>query len=522
MKKSIVLVFAVLFVFWSIPLVSYANSEQQIPSGVLAQLLDVIQGLVDKMTELQQLPNNTVSVPLSTETSPRIDYFVSPATNDIWQIGTVHKIEWIIDPQPDEVSLHLLRDGFPNYEVPITEGSIKNTGSFNWTVGPLIMDLGKDFRVEVRSKAYGLRSNLFQITRVTPTPTVVISKDSSSPTSRITLVGQSSVELHRIGFDGRGSDLTLKKLTLQLVRANKRLWTLGSVSANFGQIYLYDGTTLVGSGVVNPANGKVAFSGLNLTLLQGMRKVLGVKADITGSGTLKDNSTLAFWIPSTSVDEMEIYGPNGLLPSRNIRLQDRALSNFNLYKSVAPSVINAMSNGIKTPGVNQEIAKFTITNVAPPGGRSLRFDRFEPTVLLSGSCTESSTVSNFKLYDGGTVIGVSPLLAVLNCGSSLKLYYDASDSGWGTQEIPAGGSKTYTIKADTTNIRNGVPSGTSVYLSSKVDGLRGYNSRDFTGPEYYWNTGDVKYNYTTAGIMETHKNNKASDSYSVQGATLTY
>ncbi len=355
---------------------------------------------------------------------------------------------------------------------------------------------------------------------------ITISADGSMPTSKIVLAGQNGVELHKIKFEARNEALTLKKITLALVTASSTQWTTtSSLAANYGTVYLYDGATLVGSGSINSSNGTLAISGLNMSLPQDTEKVLTVKADISNSGTLTPRSVGAWQLYSTSTNDLEIYSSQGLLAGTSVSVTSNAQSNFMLYHDAAVAVANAMSNGIKTPSTNQEISKFTITNTAPAGGRTLTVNSLAIVATISGY-SASSTVTGFILYDeNGTAISSSttPTAQLSSSTPSVTFTFSSTTAGWVTQTIAAGSSKTYTVKANTSNIRTGVTSGSSVFVSTKIDGNKGYLSTDVAGPdELFWNDGGVTYAYTQASTLTVYDGNVASDSYPVDGATLTY
>lgn len=360
------------------------------------------------------------------------------------------------------------------------------------------------------------------------TPSVTIASDGSMPTSKIVIAGQTGVEFHKIKFEAQNEALTLKKITLQLFAATSSdasstapAWTAAQISANLGMVYLYDGSTLLGSGTVNSTNGTVQISGLNLSLPQDTEKVLTVKVDVSVPTAITARSVVALKLYSTSTDDLEIYSSQGLISTGAITVTSNALSNYMLFHAAAPSVANSMSSGLKTPSTNQEVSKFTITNTAPAGGRTMNVDSLQIIATLSGAGATGS-VGSFRLYDeNGTEIASST--ATLTTSTTPLTLTFASSGIWVVQQIAAGASKTFTLKADTTSIRNGVSSGSSVYLSTKIDGTKGYASTDFlTGPEYFWNAGGVTYQYQTQSGGTVYGSNTGSDSYPVDGATITY
>lgn len=123
-------------------------------------------------------------------------------------------------------------------------------------------------------------------------------------------------------------------------------------------------------------------------------------------------------------------------------------------------------------------------------------------------CTGTANANDIILaVTGGNAVGtinddVTPIMY------DFSLSFDSnSATALPTQTITAGSSTTYTVKADTTNVKTGVTSGT-VNFNVTVAGTQG-------------STGDVTWAYTPSGgsaITAT----TVSDSYPVNGPTFTY
>ena len=365
-------------------------------------------------------------------------------------------------------------------------------------------------------------------------PSLTIAADSSKPTSKIVLAGQTGVELNKIRFEASNEDLTLRKITLQLLSASSTGWkTATSTAPNFSMLYLYDGSTLLQSASVNSVTGKVLFAldaSKYVTLPQSQQKTLTLKTDISGSGILEPTSVVAVMVNSSSTSDMEVYSSQGQLAEGSVTVTSSSTSNYFLFHDAAPTITNALSNATGKIGqATDVVGKFTVANSAPAGGRTLTLESFAVVASLSLNSSTSSAVTNFRLYDEADQLVATSAAATIygaSVASSTATITFASTSGaWVTQEIGAGASKTYTIKADTSNIESAVSNAgtTNTTLSLKVDGTKGYLSTDSTtGPEYYWNTGGVIYRYTQATTNTVFGTNYASDSYPVDGATLSY
>ena len=357
------------------------------------------------------------------------------------------------------------------------------------------------------------------------TPSVTIAADDDQPTSKILFAGQNNVEIHKIKFTATNEDLTLKKITLLIQTASTTVWTATSSTANFGTVYLYDGTNLKGSGMFNSSNGTVAITlSEAITLTQNTDKILTVKVNVNGQAGIVPKTVSALRLYSSSTADLEINSSAGLMDT-GVTVTDNALSNYHLYTVSAPIIATVTSGSTPgTKGPNAEIGRFTISN---PGTRpiSLSSTTFSVTLTANGA---TSTVNGFKLYsstDESTPIDTdNTQLSASSTPSSATV--DITFDGFSpTQTIAAGATKTYILKASTTGIT--YLSGSIPSLQVSVLGAKGYSSTDDTsspeGEELYWNDGVVLYSYsTTASGNPTYSNLLGTDTFNIYGITYTY
>lgn len=356
--------------------------------------------------------------------------------------------------------------------------------------------------------------------------------------------------MNKIKFEASYEDLTLKKITLELTTASSTLWgttsdnVATSVAANIERVYLYDGDTLLNSGGTPVANGRASITGLNVTLPADSIKVLTVKADITGSGTLASKSVGGIKVYPVSTDYLVVNSSTGLMTS-GITLTtttDEATSyaqsyNF-LFTDTAPSVAAVSGwDGQRSgsPALREMIAKYTISN---PGTRTLTLDELILVASLANvSATTTSRVTNFELYDSSdTLIATSTLYSDSDLSttttqldgvtSTVYVKFDLTTYG-STKQIAPGGSETFVVKANTLNVEAGESNSgqVSVRLSTYIGGSKGYDSDDTlespSGEELYWGDSYIVYKYTPSGGNELSEL-RACDDVPVYGATLSY
>ena len=362
------------------------------------------------------------------------------------------------------------------------------------------------------------------------------------------MAGQTGVILNEIEFEAAYEDLTMNALSLELTSASTTLWaSAGAFSGNFARVYLYDGSTLLNTGGTPLLNGHVIISGINVTLPADTIKTLTVKADITGSGSLATSSVGAInidYIAGTTT-AMAIYSSTGIMDD-DITIIDAASSNNFLFTDVAPVVAAASGwTGSLTgsPGLTETVAKYTITNT---GVRTMTLQELRLVANLSGVSTGQDYVQDLGLYDSNDV-----LIATSTLNGSSALTWQATTTirnsttsyarfdidhynknAWittTTQQIAAGASKTFTVKADTLNIEAGESTaGTNTArFTTYLAGSKGYLSTDVADCNQidedacFWNNGDIYYKYTPSGGSEL-SGLQETDSVNIYGPTLSY
>ena len=365
---------------------------------------------------------------------------------------------------------------------------------------------------------------------------VTIKKDADAPSSQIIVADSSGVELNKISFEAKNEDLTLKKITLQLVNASTSQ-SVDKIAQNISRVYLYDGSELLNAaGTPVGEDGKITISGLNVTLPQDQTKALTVKADITSSGTLTPTSVGGIKVYSTTTadftDYLEIYSAQGVMSTSSVSIDDYAQSNYFLFTDAAPSVaVDSDYKGTKqgNSSAQETVTKITVTNT---GEREITLSDIRLIAQIAGvKATTTNYISDFRLYaeDGSTQLSTSTLYSDKDFSvttnqldgvtSTVYVRFDSMDP---TQVIAANNSKTFVIKANTLHVEDGIenPGSNTAKLSLQIGGEKGYDNSN-TSSELYWKDGYITYSYTPVNGSEISELN-ASDSVQVDLTTLTY
>ncbi len=358
---------------------------------------------------------------------------------------------------------------------------------------------------------------------------LTISKDADAPLSQIVFAGATGVEINKIKFEAKYEDLTLKKLALDIDTGTTGL-SASDVASDISKVYLYDGSTLLGSASL--VGTRATISSLNVTLPASTPKVLTVKVDVTGSGTMLSTSTLGIKIADTSQDCMEVYSSQGLMTS-NLNLTSNAQSNYFLFTDAAPTIaVDSSYEGTKTgnPNAHETVTKIVITN---NGARDITLSDIRMIAQLSGvDANTTNSVSDFEIYDADGTTKLADGTMYMNSdftssttqvdGVTSTVYVKFAGMN-PTQIIAAnGGSKTFVIKANTLHIEDGIssPGSNTARLALSIGGNKGYDASNTTS-EKSWADGYVTYSYTPLNGSAINGLN-ASDSVQVDLTTLTY
>ncbi|MCX6790937.1 MAG: hypothetical protein NTV62_01940 [Candidatus Gribaldobacteria bacterium] len=342
------------------------------------------------------------------------------------------------------------------------------------------------------------------------TPTLTIARNTGADNlSRIILPSESGVTLDMIEFKAGFENLTLDTMTLSFFSATTTGWSPTTLIPSYIQkLYIYDGNTLVKAAEIS--NGSSTISGLNVVLPADDTKVLTIKADIAdvnamgvtplGVGGIKIYSTSTDFVVQSSAGVM----------TDAITMTNSASSSYFLFTLAAPQITNASTYNGAVSGVNAdaEVGRFTITN---SGKRDIIVSTTTIAVSFSGLAL-AGTSSNFRLYDASDNLLASNGTSYSSSSPSGNISFTGL-----AQTIGKGGSKTFVVKADTTNARVGISSGAYVYLTVKLAGSKGYLATDVqdTGlDEAYWADGVVSYSYTNVSGT-TYANNYACDTTNV-------
>ncbi|MFH1286464.1 MAG: hypothetical protein ABII02_01795 [Candidatus Magasanikbacteria bacterium] len=373
---------------------------------------------------------------------------------------------------------------------------------------------------------------------------IVTAVNDSTTISSIRLPGT----LQQVGkwkLESQNEAVTLNKIKFSVVDDT---FVTDTTAGNFGTFSLYDSadmTTVLATASYVPGtgNGTVQFTGVGLAIPADGTKYLVLKANVNGSGAMNAASINAFVITDDVSTNLEILSGNGSILDRNaidatagVNQNDNqfATSSYHLYHNTAPRITNVSLGSTLELSTQAKVFKYTVTN---PGDRELRLGTTTIAVSVSGltgNGATSGTVGTFKLWEANDAGGLGTYLAsTTTCditaagvsggcvGSGNAIFGEGNDQNslFDSLTIPAGGSRTFIMTANTTGMFNGKTAGT-VSLSASFNGATGYTAGANTA-EDNWADGVLEFYYTPIGASENSTAYSASDSYDVIGDTLS-
>jgi hypothetical protein len=370
--------------------------------------------------------------------------------------------------------------------------------------------------------------------------------------SKIYGPSKTDVQLGKWKFTATNDNITLSKLTLTARQAGA---TAGDLTAlgTFGMLSLYDGATKLAD--ASYVTGDVVFTGFSAAIPMDSYKVLTLKGGTNASGVITNNTTTNFAVKSDSSTDMEARSAAGSLlgtaeisatssTSNSLAETRFATSTAYIFHDAYPTAavasgpvtpvnnLSALGTALE-PGTTEKVLKFTITN---SGTRDLRFGSSTVAITVSGlasvgsvlNTAASGTIRGFRLYEdngsgglgtrlaGGTAADTADVVFSTSSAATQNVTFDpvnAINSLLNNFIVAPGASRTLIVTADTSAMLSTKTTG-SVSLSARISGSTGWSGTA-------WNTGNLFYYYTAIAGTENVVPFSASDSYDLQGSTMS-
>jgi len=265
-----------------------------------------------------------------------------------------------------------------------------------------------------------------------------------------TLYGGQTYEVLAGQFKATGSDITLKKVAVELTTSSAFPWTY------FSAISAWDGSTKLGEVAVSQANViqnsfasdyTLNISGLNWIIPNGQQKVLTIKATV--APTIVNSKSFTFALPTNQVVFSDTAGVTYTSVTGSITNQTYTISNAQqATATITLATDNPLAGNIigSTSGTTKaDLLKFNV-----------KVDNVNVT-FNSGTITATSSdakLVSVELWDGSTLVASAAPSAT---GSVM----------WSNFSLPisAGTTKTLTVKGVIAQLTTGYAGGSTIKVT---------------------------------------------------------
>jgi len=340
--------------------------------------------------------------------------------------------------------------------------------------------------------------------------------EDSMPSAKVVAANQ-EVEVAKFRFTSTNETYTIKELYVNVADS-------ATVPSVIGGVNIYDGSTLVGSGVIDRTTGTNNNESLiyisNVVVAANTYKTLTVKFDLnevgTGYGSSQQDVAVTLYAvkfaDSSGVETTETSGTefSGLTGN-----------SVYVYKSIPTVSIVDLTNSDLSNGNVQELYKFTVA-AASNGAVALKQVKLAVT-WSDGGTVDTLEVESLKFFKNGTDISSSVTIVDEDGNSVTSTSGLLEDDGTcvitfsSTEDtISAGSSATYAVKGTPTGFRvlgatdtardsvalylkgDATHNGTSIYLNDETDQAAGQseimelftsaaaNTSDGTAANFIW------------------------------------
>jgi len=303
---------------------------------------------------------------------------------------------------------------------------------------------------------------------------------SSSPTSQTQVRGTNGIAIAGFSFRAVAGQVRLDSVRITATSTSGTL-----TSDELQSLALYDGATRISdfkSLDVTALNA--TFNNLNLTIAEGVTKVLTLKGNVAATATNGD--VVYAYIASITTSDISVYDVDGNAASvtgtpantgGTVRVTLSDTGDVTVVKAADDTESEA---GIVIAGTESVLGKFRFTS----SNEAMTVNKLQLLIVptsgaIATSPASADEVPTVKLYDGATQIGSS--YAVTYSGDNSGTVYIES-LGW---VIAKDVSKTLTVKGVLNTIAGGADTGASVYAHVIPTGFeaQGASAKDTTVTE---------------------------------------
>lgn len=312
------------------------------------------------------------------------------------------------------------------------------SGSFNWGIAaaPSITVTGVNSNVDVTET---ITASVGQVMTVA-SGSLAVSLDSSSPSYKMVPAGSTDVVVAAYKFRPTNEDVNLRRVGLKLTN------TASSSSSDLVRVTLWVGSTQIGAATFTGANTNATSTNasgtgdMSYVLPKDTDTVITVKADLASIGT--NQPATSGHLIAIDVDANSTGNTQGTGVGSGATIDasgTTAVAGVRIFKSV-PTFTYSTAGATLFNGVNDLL----VLNVSSDAKGETQLHKLVFTLATTTVTVASPTFTG----PNGSVGSSSP---IVGNGTTITVYFDSA-SNTQDRSIPAGQTKTYTLRGTVTGL----------------------------------------------------------------------
>ena len=293
--------------------------------------------------------------------------------------------------------------------------------------------------------------------------TLTVTRDAGTPVNSNVIAGTSNVHVGKFDFHGANSTFTVQELKIKV--PNDAATSVASVTLKYKNSAGAEQTVSQALSTGNEAHATATFTGLSLYVPLNDSADLDVYVDVpTVSSGAHSGAAISVLIDADEGFKALDSAGSSDTEAASADVNSAANSGYgSKYVKKSIPTIARLTTGYTTNTVTTNIGLYRFSVAADSAG-SIDWRELSFTVTTSGV-----VVSGFTLYDvTGTAVAINDNTADADTGT-LSICPDASCTDGEAEQVGAGGSKTYELRADTVTGWGDAGDQLTIYFAEDTD-----------------------------------------------------
>ncbi|KKW45698.1 MAG: hypothetical protein UY98_C0040G0008 [Candidatus Kaiserbacteria bacterium GW2011_GWA2_58_9] len=293
--------------------------------------------------------------------------------------------------------------------------------------------------------------------------TLTVTRDAGTPVNSNVIAGTSNVHVGKFDFHGANSTFTVQELKIKV--PNDAATSVASVTLKYKNSAGAEQTVSQALSTGNEAHATATFTGLSLYVPLNDSADLDVYVDVpTVSSGAHSGAAISVLIDADEGFKALDSAGSSDTEAASADVNSAANSGYgSKYVKKSIPTIARLTTGYTTNTVTTNIGLYRFSVAADSAG-SIDWRELSFTVTTSGV-----VVSGFTLYDvTGTAVAINDNTADADTGT-LSICPDASCTDGEAEQVGAGGSKTYELRADTVTGWGDAGDQLTIYRDDRLD-----------------------------------------------------